>query len=261
MKNILFVLLIVFNPINSLAQNNAKPDSIYYLLDTGKTSSNDHMWAINTSGSFTYCALQCPCLKYNGKPTFFYSSGSSGRIVLKNELEATKFTNLSTLINKAKSYLSKDDDRENVQFFFIEFVDKKYVIHEVNVFNPEIHILSLPDVIVQQPDTTAFKEKGVLRVQAKDVIKNIGKSIITSGSIFNTKKSNSDGSLLLEVGIERSKKYFTIRIKKENLIKFDSAEIYYKGKQVKIIGKVIKNDGKPEIEIADPKQIQVIQIK
>src|SRR6187402_1232163 len=104
MKNILFGLLVLFNSINGFAQNSVKRDSIYYLLDTGKTSSSDQMWAINTSGSFTYCALQCPCLKYNGKPIFFYSSASSGRIVLKNELEATKFTKLSTLINKAKSY-------------------------------------------------------------------------------------------------------------------------------------------------------------
>jgi len=130
------------------AQRHYKEDTIYYLIDTAKTPVKERMWDISADNIYKYYTIQCPCLKYDGKPTFFYDieGKDSGTLIRKKKLKAIKLVNLSFLILKSKQ-IENNDYRNDYHIFLIEPKEKIYVMHEVSFVNPAIHIVSPPDVI------------------------------------------------------------------------------------------------------------------
>src|SRR5262249_40350904 len=64
----------------------------------------------------------------------------------------------------------------------------------------------------------------------------------------------------------KSDKNFTVFISKDALAKFKEAKIddpatYYKGKTVRVTGKVVLYQGKPQIVMEGPEQIQLVEKK
>jgi len=257
----LFFIIIFLSSVNAFAQENKKIDSIFYLLDTVKTPLTDRMWSVEKSSIYKNYAIQCPCLKNGGKPTFFYDieGKDSGVLLSKKELKTVKLTSLSTLILKSK--LIDSSDRPNYTIFLIEPNEKGYIRHEVNFINPTIHIVWAPDVIITKPDNSAFEIKGLVQANSKVLAKYYNQSVITTGNIVN--RIVDSNMVLLIMGTDSPNQDFTIIIRgKNNINKFDP-DFLLKGKNrlVKVTGKVFEYKGKPAIEISNENQIQQVRRK
>ncbi len=239
----------------TFARSQKQIDSIYFLVDTNRVSANDRLWNIYSEGIYKYYAIQCPCLKLNGRPTFFHLNEAKGQVIDHTRLKSIKLINLAALIVRSKQFLDKDVDREPDMFFLVEPKGKKYIIHNVDLINPAIHIIPLPDVIEGKPNNAAFERKGLINIDSKDIPKYMNKLVITNGRITNTKVIEGNDITLLQGGINQD---FTILIEGKNRNKFDLPETYYKGKQIKVTGRVTEYNGKPVILITDPNQIQLI---
>ncbi len=254
---ILTFLFLIFSSVRSIAQTEQKIDSIYYLLDTAKTPVNDRMWSIEADDQFKMYILKCPCLKFNGTPQFFYSvtdKEDKGWIISKREFQTIKLISLPDLITKAKQLL--DTLPISRSFFLIEPEGKKYIVHNVALINPEIKIVSPPDVIVSKPDTSAFKAKGLIQVNSKNLAKCINQSVVTSGKVVNGREIESEKLDLLTVGADYPNQDFTIIVKGENGHNFYPVRDYLK-RWIKVVGKVTTYMGKPAIELTDDSQIQI----
>ncbi|WP_259071682.1 hypothetical protein HDF24_22575 [Mucilaginibacter sp. X4EP1] len=185
-------------------------------------------------------------------PTFFYSFPDKYKIIDKAQFKAIKLISLPDLILKAKQLL--DTSMISRLFFVIEPQGKKYIIHDVCLINPTIHIVSPPDVIETKPDTSLFTRKGLITIESKKIAEYIGRSVITSGVVANT-EVNSNGTIQLEFGATYPNQDFLILIERENANKFDLPETFFTRKKIKITGKVIDYKGKPAIIVSDPRQI------
>jgi len=128
-----FLLLCCFN---TYAQKSSKVDSVYYLLDTSKTSVNDRMWQIGIEGKDKYYTILCPCLQYQGKPTFIYRDTVKGEILTKKKLSSRKFAVLPELILKAKEFLS-ENYKGKIAFFLIEPAENNFISHRVFLLKPQ----------------------------------------------------------------------------------------------------------------------------
>src|SRR5580704_19166651 len=95
-----FTLLFLFlYSFNAFAQNLRKIDSVYYLVDTTKTSLNDRMWDIGFEGKFKYYTILCPCLQNDRQPTFFYRVNFEGQIIAHEiDLKPMRSISLADLI-------------------------------------------------------------------------------------------------------------------------------------------------------------------
>ncbi|MDB5008300.1 MAG: hypothetical protein JWP45_2693 [Mucilaginibacter sp.] len=255
MKNLFFIILYLC-VFSVSAQKTQKNDSIYYLIDTVKIPLLERVWHVPSDDSqYKNYVLQCPCLKFNGTPTFFYSSKDKGRVINKTELEAIKRISLSALIIKSKQLL--DTQVISYLFYFIEPKGDEYIIHNVGLINPAIKIVPGADVTENKPDNSVFEKTGLIKIDSKDIVKYVNKSVITNGKIASTKVTEGNTMILL-VGADYPKQDFTILIESANINKFDLPETFYTGKRVRVTGKVIEYKGKPAIIISDPNQIQWI---
>jgi micrococcal nuclease len=250
MKPFLVSIFILFS-CNAFAQE-PKTDSTYFLIDTTKTNVTDRMWIINGDNLYKNYTLQCPCLKFNGMPTFFYQTNDKFKFIDKAQLKAIKLISLPALIIKAKQLL--DTSMISRLFFVIEPDGKKYVMHNVALINPAIQITSPPDVIEFKPDSSLFMAKGLITVESKKLAGYIDQSVITSGIVANT-KVNIDSTIQFEFGTPYPNQDFLILIEKENTNKFDLPETFFTHKKIKVTGKVIDYKGKPAIIVSDPRQI------
>ncbi|MGN8071927.1 hypothetical protein [Mucilaginibacter sp. SG564] len=262
MQKLLFIILF-FVSVNAFAQENKKIDSLFYLLDTAKTSAANRMWSINSEKNSIYknYTIECSCLRYGGKPTFFYNiEGKDNGIFLdKKKLNTIKLTSIRTLIVTSKRI--DTTDRRDYAIFLIEPNRGGYMMHEVDFINPTTHITSLPDVIIAKPDNSAFEIKGLIQANSKDLAKYYNKSVITMGSIVNRIVDNN--MVLLIMGADYPNQDFTIMIRGENNINKFEPDFLLKGKNrlVKVTGKVFEYKGKPTIEISNENQIQQVRRK
>ena len=140
MKNILFLILLFVFSGNVIAQNSKKIDSIFYLLDTLKTSVNDRMWDIGIDGQFKYYTIECACLEHGLKPTFLYRLDDMGKVYDSKQIGVLKQSSLINLINSAKKLATVKD--KGTSFFIIEPAKNKYVVHKVFLIEPR-----KPDVV------------------------------------------------------------------------------------------------------------------
>jgi hypothetical protein len=262
MKKLLLLFLII-SSIQSNAQTRQKIDSVYYLLDTAKTSVADRMWDIHDDNGSIYgniktYTIQCPCLKNGGKPSFFYSISDRGKGILIDEkqLKDIKLIALNELIAKSKQ-IENNNYQSDYMIFLIEPRQKKYAIHKLDFINSmnEVHITEKsPRQIV---DTSAFKAKGLIQVSSKNLANYINQSVVTSGQIVNVEKGENSKLGILMVGADYPNQDFAIVIKEENWHNFNALEVYLK-RWIKVTGKVTTYMGKPIIELTDDSQIQVI---
>jgi hypothetical protein len=83
-----------------------------------------------------------------------------------------------------------------------------------------------------------------------------GQYVIVEGTIVDTYNSGNACFLNFHPDWER---YFTAVIFASDFPKFpDNPEVYYKGKKVRVRGMVQEYEGKPEIILEDPSQIEII---
>jgi hypothetical protein len=262
MQKLLFIILF-FGSVNAFAQESKKIDSLFYLLDTGKTSVADRIWSINIEKNSIYknYTIECPCLKNGGKPTFVYNieGKDNGVFFNKKELKTIKLTNIRTLILKSKRI--DTTDRRDYAIFLVEPNRKGYIMHEVDFINPTIHIVSLPDVTITKPDNSAFEIKGLIQADSKDLEKYYNKSVITIGNIVN--RIVDSNMVLLIMGADYPNQDFTIMIRGKNNINKFEPDFLFKGKNrsVKVTGNVFEYKGKPAIEISSENQIQQVRRK
>lgn len=257
MKRLFAFILLLFS-FKTYAQKEPKADSIYFLIDTAKTPVNVRMWDIDSSFLYKNYVIKCPCLKFNGMPTFFYSiveKEDKGKIINARELKTIKLISLPALILKSKQLL--DTEMISRLFFLIEPIGKKYIMHNVSLINPAIKITSPPDVIASKPDTSAFAIKGLIEADAKNLGKYINKSVITVGKVVNFRIVEADKLETLLIGAEYPNQDFTILIKGKNLSNFNPVA-FYKGRRLRVVGKVIEFEGKPAIELSDEREIQFL---
>jgi hypothetical protein len=255
-----FTIILCFSFYATYAQKAAinNIDSIYYLIDTTKTPVNDRMWKITMNGTFRQYTIQCPCLINNGKPQFFYdiANKDTGVYISQKELKALKLIHLSALILKAKQ-IESNENKHDYALFLIEAKGKKYFMHEASFINPTIKIVFGPDVVAKKIDTSAFAVKGLIQADSKNLAKYINQTVITSGKVVDTKDNEGDEVGLLTMQGVLPDQSYTIIISKENRNNFDLL-IAYRRRWIKVVGKVIKYNGKPAIEINNDKQIMEI---
>lgn len=247
--------LAFFLSYHTLAWSNPKADTIYYLIDTTKVTVNDRMWDIYTHDSYKFHVIQCPCLKLNGKPTFTNETRDRGKIISKTQIKKIKLISLSTLILRSKTLLDNNAPLSTVSFFFIEPYGKNYVVRQEVPMNPEIRIESVPDMMERRPpDTSAFKKPGLITIAAKDIGKYVNKSVITVGSVENT-KVEPDNTTLLYIGADYPNQDFIILIESKDRANFDLPDFHYGKRIVKVTGRVFVYKGQFAIAINDENQL------
>jgi hypothetical protein len=259
MKKIL-LLALIFSSLRLFAQNMHRDDSIYYLIDTAKTPINERLWSIDINNMYKAYTLNCPCLKYNGSPYFYYSlkeTSYPAQVINRTELKRLKLITLRELITKSRLFL--DTSITSNAFCFIEPYGRDYIVHHVDLRNSAEKIVSPPDSYKIPSNTSAFKANGLITIDSKNIARYSNKNVITFGLIMETKAVDGDGGdVLLFVDDSYPNQNYTIVIKGINRSNFDAPELQYKNKQIKVTGIVTKYKGKPAIEIRKEDQIQII---
>ncbi|MGZ3755312.1 MAG: hypothetical protein ACXVAY_21640 [Mucilaginibacter sp.] len=253
MKKAIYILGI-FLSFHSFAWSSPKADTIYYLLNMAKIPANDRMWDIHGTDQYKYYTIQCPCLKFNGKPTFVSETSDKGQIMNKTQIKDFTLISLEALISRSKALLDNNIQPGAVSFFLIEPEAKNYVIRKVFPLNPEIHIVGAADMKESKFDNSAFTKSGLVTIAAKDVGKYINKSVITSCHIANTKVA-PDNTTLLYVGADYPNQDFIILIESKNRRNFDLPDFRNRKKDIKVTGKVIEYKGQVAILISDENQL------
>jgi hypothetical protein len=257
MKKIFFMLLL-FLGVQGFAQETQNTNSVYYLLDTANTPRNDRMWKLSTDGRYKYFAIQCPCLENHGKPTFFYDveNKDNAALINKKELRVIKLANLDTLIALSKQ-IERNNYARNFPVFLIEPHGEGYIKHEMSFMNPTIQIHALPDVLPSKHDNSAFEVQGLIEADSKDLGNYINKSVITVGKVVNFRIVEADKLETLLIGADYPNQDFTILIKGKNLSNFNPVA-FYKGRRLRVVGKVIEYQGRPAVELSDEREIQFL---
>jgi len=121
-----------------------------------------------------------------------------------------------------------------------------------------------PEIILKSPNQIKIvqqkqqKEKPKI-ISWEDADKYYGKTMIVEGTIV---AANSTGKVCFLNFHKNWKRYFTAVIFASDFHKFpESPKNYYNGKKVRITGLIKKYQGKPEIIIKNPSQIEIIEEK
>ncbi|MCR8558995.1 hypothetical protein KXD93_15160 [Mucilaginibacter sp. BJC16-A38] len=257
MKKILFMLLL-FPVVQGFAQKTQNTNPVYYLLDTANTPRNDRMWKLTTDGRYKYFAIQCPCLENHGKPTFFYDAVNKDNAarINKKELRVIKLANLDTLIALARQ-IERNNYARDFPIYLIEPRGEGYIKHEMSFMNPTVQISALPDVLPSKHDNSAFEVRGLIEADSKDLGNYINKSVITAGKVVSFRIVEANKLETLLIGADYPNQDFTILIKGKNLNNFNPVA-FYKGRRLRVVGKVIEYEGKPGIELSNESEIQFL---
>jgi len=95
--------------------------------------------------------------------------------------------------------------------------------------------------------------------QLDDLKKAVGDTVTVSSRIFSGKYLMASSLTLLNVGADYPNQKLTLIIKGANRNKFNGKpEVIFKGKDVTIRGVVTDYNGKPQIIITDPNQIEIL---
>jgi len=121
---LLFVFIAVV-PRISHAQSNIKKDTIYYLVDTAKTSTYDRLITVQKNDTEQFYTINCPCLINNSKPVFRCN------IEKKTYVDTIAFKSLKlTYLSELIELVRKNDNitfNDKFTIFFIEPSKKNYV--------------------------------------------------------------------------------------------------------------------------------------
>jgi|GEM_PF-2070791 hypothetical protein len=125
-----------------------------------------------------------------------------------------------------------------------------------------------PKVVISDIVTQSKKEALVPKakitltyVNAKDIIKHIGDSVIvsTAGKLYSGRLIESNHMTLLNIGGDNPNQDFTVVINSADRAKFGQPEVDLKGKLVSVYGKVVGYKGKPEIIVTEPTQLHEVK--
>jgi DNA/RNA endonuclease YhcR with UshA esterase domain len=95
-------------------------------------------------------------------------------------------------------------------------------------------------------------------IASQDVAKHIGEYVTVCDKVFTTRLNEGSNITLLNLGGNYPNQTLTIMIPAANKSKFkEQPEVYYKGRNVCVTGKVIDFKGKPEIEVTDPAMLKL----
>ena len=103
-----------------------------------------------------------------------------------------------------------------------------------------------------------------MKVKLTEVTDHIGDSVMVEGKVTDIKSLENVGSsaTYITVGGANSKNSVTVVISGVDRYKFSvKPEEAYKNKSIRITGKVLSNNGKPEIVVHDPAQIVLVDKK
>jgi hypothetical protein len=134
-------------------------DSVYYLIDTANSSVKDRMWDIGVESTSKYFTIECPCLKYNAKPTFIYRIKEPAQIINKNAFEKLNIRSLAMLINYAKQTTDLTATELYIYFFIEKNNDNEYVMHKVRLMAPRKQqvIIDYENIQRDTPPAKKFK--------------------------------------------------------------------------------------------------------
>jgi hypothetical protein len=156
----LYFGFVFFSSLCGFAQTRQKIDSVYYLVDTAKIPANERMWDIHEEyPSFKVYIIQCPCLRYNNKPSFVYNASEvKDYRITRKQLKALKLINLPALIRKVKQFTA-GDFKGKYTIFLVEPAGKGYVYHRVRLLYPlKPRSPSIDYEIISPPGTTKLKK-------------------------------------------------------------------------------------------------------
>jgi hypothetical protein len=135
LASLLFSFFLVTFCNYASAQYAKKKDSLYFLLDTIKTPYNDRMWDISFEGNKYYTIL-CPCLRYNGRPTFLLLKSNKIIFIDNKALVKLRKIKIISLINLAKSGAEDGSFNKLHNMFIIEPKAKQYAVSKVALMPP-----------------------------------------------------------------------------------------------------------------------------
>ncbi|WDF56705.1 hypothetical protein [Mucilaginibacter sp. KACC 22063] len=125
---IFFVAVMLF--ADSLhAQSAIKKDTVYYLLDTTKTSVKDRMFLVGQEGAYYGYRLTCECGTYNQDVVFTRLVARKGEILTRAQVEKLNFISLRQLIHLVVKY--GIDKKKNTVYYFIEPYEEDFVKYKV----------------------------------------------------------------------------------------------------------------------------------
>ena len=92
---------------------------------------------------------------------------------------------------------------------------------------------------------------------SKNDLHHSGETITISAKVYGGKILSKDNRSLLDLGGNAPYQSMTIMIPGEDMKKFKGyPHMHYKGKRVKVTGKLVLYRGKPQIVVNDPSQVQ-----
>jgi hypothetical protein len=93
-------------------------------------------------------------------------------------------------------------------------------------------------------------------IASKDASKHIGETVTVIDKICNVKLINNSKAVLLYLGASYPNAYLTLMIKRSD-IKIEPPQDYFIGRNVRAKGRLIEDDGKPEIILTDPLNLEI----
>jgi DNA/RNA endonuclease YhcR with UshA esterase domain len=115
------------------------------------------------------------------------------------------------------------------------------------------------------PALALAEDKELKPISAEEAAKQVDKECLVEMQVKSIGKSRSRYFLNSEANF-RDGKNFTIFIDSDVLAKFKKAKIedpatYYKDKTIRVKGKVLLYNNRPEIKVAGPEQVEVVDKK
>jgi micrococcal nuclease len=105
----------------------------------------------------------------------------------------------------------------------------------------------------------SFKVSAQIKIAAKDAAHHIGETVTITDKVYSTKLITQSNMTLLNLGGYYPNQTLTIMIPGADRENFKGLpEVYYKGKDVTVTGKIVDYHGKPEIVVTDPSQLKLV---
>jgi hypothetical protein len=104
-----------------------------------------------------------------------------------------------------------------------------------------------------------FKAAAQIAIPGKDADKHIGETVVLTDLVFGSERIKSSNKVLLYFGGNYPNQTLTAVINSTDENKFkEQPENYYKGRNFKVTGKLVKYGGKPAIVISNPDQLKEV---
>lgn len=122
-------------------------------------------------------------------------------------------------------------------------------------------------VLLLAPGLLGADDKGAKPLTPAEAAKRVNEKCVVQMEVKSTGKTrDGDAAFLNSEENYRAEKNFTVFLDKDALEKFKKAKIddpaaHYKGKTIRVTGTVKLYRDKPEIAVAEPDQIQIVEKK